>query len=99
MASANPDGVCTLGVSSVPSDVPIGRDMNDRFPAPGSNEDMQLAARLVVDGVLPESTVRAVLAKSKELIERGKPLSVGDICHRKKWVTASEVSMVLAFAW
>ena len=28
---------------------------------------MQLAARLVVDGVLPESTVRAVLAKQKDL--------------------------------
>lgn len=52
---------------------------------------MQLAARLVVDGVLPESTVRAVLAKQKELRERGRPLSIGDICHRKKWITASEV--------
>ncbi len=52
---------------------------------------MQLAARLVVDGVLPESTVRAVLAKQKDLKERGKDLSVGDICHRKKWITASEV--------
>jgi len=52
---------------------------------------MQLAARLVVDGVLPESTVRAVLAKQKELKERGKDLSIGDICHRKKWITVSEV--------
>lgn len=70
--------------------------MTTSFPAPGSSEDMQLAARLVIDGILPEQTIRAVLAKSKELIERGKPLSVGDICVRKKWVTPTEVRWLAA---
>ena len=52
---------------------------------------MQLAARLVIDGILPESTIRAVLAKSKELVERGRPLSVGEICCKKKWTTPTEI--------
>lgn len=50
-----------------------------------------LAARLVIEGLVPEGTMRAVLAKQRELAERGRPLGVGEICARKQWVTASEV--------
>ena len=52
--------------------------------------DTQLAARLVVEGVLPEKTVRAVMSKSTDLAERGRPLSVAEICIRKGWITATE---------
>ncbi|MAG55307.1 MAG: hypothetical protein CMJ83_03365 [Planctomycetes bacterium] len=65
--------------------------MDASFPEPGSQADVQLAARLVVDGILPESTVRAVLAKQRELKERGRPISVAEICQRKGWITMSEV--------
>ncbi len=58
---------------------------------PGSPDDVRFAARMVVDGILPEETIRAVLAKQKELRERGKPLSVPEICLRKGWLTPSEV--------
>ena len=34
--------------------------------------------------------MRAVLAKQKDLIERGHPLSVLEICVRKNWITVSE---------
>jgi len=61
------------------------------FPTPKSAEDVQLAARLAVDGILPESTVRAVLAKQAELETRGRRLSVAEICHRKGWITISEI--------
>ena len=51
----------------------------------------RLAARLVVEGILPESTVRAVVAKYQELAERGTPLGIGEICLRKGWITPSEL--------
>lgn len=69
----------------------LGGIMNEGLPNPGSKEDMLLAARLVVEGVLPESTVRAVLAKQKELSERGHPLSAAEICLRKSFVTLTEL--------
>src|SRR5262245_28773274 len=58
--------------------------------APGSKEDVTFAARLVVEQVIPESTMRSVLAKQKELIGRGHPLTVAEICRRKQWISASE---------
>ncbi len=63
---------------------------------PGSNDDVRFAARLVVDGLLPQETVRAVLAKQKELRERGKPLAVAEICLRKGWLTPTEVRWLAA---
>ena len=66
--------------------------MDISFPTPGTPEDVQFAARMVVDGVLPENTMRAVLAKQKELGARGRQLSVAEICHRKGWVTGAEVA-------
>lgn len=59
---------------------------------PGSPADVRFAARLVVDGVVPQERVRAVLQKQKELVERGKPLSTADIVVRAGWVTASEAA-------
>ena len=38
---------------------------------PGSSADVRFAARLVVEGVVPQDKMRAVLAKKKELAERG----------------------------
>src|SRR5262245_56589915 len=60
------------------------------MPQPGSPEDIRSAARLVVEGIVPQDTMRAVLAKQKDLIERGHPLSVLEICVRKSWITVSE---------
>jgi serine/threonine protein kinase len=60
------------------------------MPQPGSPEDIRAAARLVVEGLVPQDTIRAVLAKQKDLIERGHPLSVLDICVRKSWITVAE---------
>ena len=62
---------------------------------PGSSDDTRLAARLVVEGVVPEKTMRAVLAKQRELIERGRSLSVAQICIRKKWITATEAHLMV----
>jgi serine/threonine protein kinase len=60
------------------------------MPHPGSPEDVRSAARLVVEGLVPQDTMMAVLAKQRELIARGKPLSVLEICVRKSWITVSE---------
>lgn len=62
---------------------------------PGSPADVRFAARLVVDGVVPQDKVRAALAKQKELVERGRPLSVADMVVRLGWVTASEARWLL----
>src|SRR5262249_44000564 len=64
------------------------------LPAPGSKEDMMLAARLVVENVIPEATMRAVLAKQNELKERGHALSTAEICRRKGWITESEARLL-----
>lgn len=61
---------------------------------PGSSGDHRFAATLVVEGVLPEATVRAVLAKQQELLERERPLSVTAIVTRKGWVTATEAALL-----
>src|SRR6187401_907262 len=66
------------------------------MPHPGSPEDVRSAARLVVEGLVPQETILAVLAKQKELIARGKPLSVLEICVRKSWITVSEARWVEA---
>jgi serine/threonine protein kinase len=58
---------------------------------PGSPEDMKLAARLVVEGVVPESTMRAVFMKQQELVARGHPITAGEICRRKGWTTGTEL--------
>lgn len=57
---------------------------------PGSPADMRFAATLVVEGLLPEATARAVIAKQRELAERGRPLTVAEIATRKAWITATE---------
>jgi serine/threonine-protein kinase len=48
-------------------------------------------ARLVLEGILPEATAKAVLAKSRELAERGRPLSAAEICRRKGFLTPTEL--------
>lgn len=60
------------------------------MPQPGSPDDVRSAARLVVEGLIPQETMMAVLAKQRELIERGRPLSVLEICVRKSWITVGE---------
>lgn len=65
--------------------------MPDAPLLPGSPADMRLAARLVVESVISEPTMRAVLAKAQELKERGSPLAATEICRRKGWVSASEI--------
>jgi serine/threonine protein kinase len=62
---------------------------------PGSPADMRFAARLAVDGVVPEDKVRAALAKQRELKERGSPMSIAEMTVRLKWVTASEAAWLL----
>jgi len=62
---------------------------------PEDIDDARFAARLVVDGILPENTVRAVMSKARELAERGRPLSVVEICVRKGWITESEARWLL----
>jgi serine/threonine-protein kinase len=70
---------------------PVGTDEALNFmPQPGSPDDVRCAARLVVEGLVPQETMMAVLAKQKELIERGRPLSVLEICVRKSWITVTE---------
>jgi serine/threonine-protein kinase len=67
-----------------------------QLPDANTPEDARLAARLVVEALVPEATMRAVISKQRELIERGKPLSVGEICLRKQWVTRSEMLLLLS---
>jgi serine/threonine protein kinase len=70
--------------------------LTQREMGPGSPQDVRLAARLVVEQVIPEGTMRAVLAKQKELLERQHPLLVSEICLRKGWVTATEIRWLQA---
>ena len=67
-----------------------------QLPDANTPEDARLAARLVVEALVPEATMRAVISKQRELIERGKPLSVGEICLRKQWGTRSEMLLLLS---
>jgi serine/threonine-protein kinase len=60
------------------------------MPQPGSPEDIRSAARLVVEGLVPQDVIKAVLAKQKDLVARGHPLSVLEICVRKNLVTVAE---------
>jgi serine/threonine protein kinase len=62
---------------------------------PGSPADVRFAARLVVDGVVPQDKVRAVLAKQKELVERGKPLTTAEMVVRLRWLTSSEAAWLV----
>lgn len=57
---------------------------------PGSQSDTRLAARLVVEGLLDQATGKAVVVKAQELRDRGRPLSVAEICIRKGWISGSE---------
>ena len=61
---------------------------------PGSQADVRFAARLVIEGVVPEDRVRAALAKQKELAERGKPLAIADMVVRLRWMTAAESALL-----
>ncbi|HYC76510.1 MAG TPA: serine/threonine-protein kinase [Planctomycetota bacterium] len=62
---------------------------------PGSAADVRFAARLVVEGVVPQDKVRALLAKQKELVERGKPLSIPEMAVRLSWLGAAEARWLL----
>jgi serine/threonine-protein kinase len=61
---------------------------------PGSPADVRFAARLVVDGVVPQDRVRAALAKQQELTTRGKPLSIAEMVVRLHWITAAEAALL-----
>ncbi len=61
---------------------------------PGSQADVRFAARLVIEGVVPQDRVRAALAKQREITERGKPLSIAEMVVRLHWLSAAEAALL-----
>lgn len=63
---------------------------------PKDPEDVQFAARLIIEGMVEQSTMQQVLEAQSQLIEKGKPMTVAQICVRKGWLTRSEARFLLA---
>ena len=64
---------------------------------PKDSDDIQFAARLVMDGLLDRALMEQILASQSELIDRGKPMTIAQICVRKRWLSRSEARLLLDF--
>ena len=63
---------------------------------PKDSADIQFAARLVLDELVSRALMQQVLQTQTELIERGKPMTVAQICVAKKWLSRAEARLLLA---
>lgn len=57
---------------------------------------MRFAARLVVDGFVDQPLMERILKSQVELIEKGRALTIAQICVGKKWLTKSEARFLIA---
>lgn len=62
---------------------------------PKDSADVEFAARLILKNMLPRPLVEEILKAQEQLIARGKPLTVAQICVRKKWLTRSEARYLI----
>ncbi|MCB9833278.1 MAG: serine/threonine protein kinase [Planctomycetes bacterium] len=53
-------------------------------------DDVRFAARLVLDGLLSQDRVQALIAKQKELVAADRPLTIAQMCVAKGWLSRSE---------
>ena len=63
---------------------------------PKDSDDVQFAARLIMEGLASQDLVQQILKTQEDLIAKGKPLTVAQICVAKKWLTRSEARYYLA---
>ncbi|MEZ6197657.1 MAG: serine/threonine-protein kinase [Planctomycetota bacterium] len=63
---------------------------------PRDADDMRFAARLVFEGFLDQAMMQRILESQRELEERGRPMTVAQICVGKKWLTRSEARFLIA---
>lgn len=62
---------------------------------PQDAEDVTFAARLVMDGLLSQSRVQALMEKQKELCAAGRPLTIAQMCVAKSWLSKSEARLLM----
>ncbi len=62
---------------------------------PRDADDMQFAARLVMDGYVDQEVMEAVLKTQAELLERGREVTVAQICVKKGWMSKREALFLL----
>ncbi len=63
---------------------------------PRDEKDTKFAARCIIDGILPQTLMEKVLRSQEDLLARGRPLTVAQICVKKNWLTRSEARLLLA---
>ena len=62
---------------------------------PRDEKDTKFAARLVIDGILPQELMEKVLRSQEDLLSKGRALTIAQICVKKKWITRSEARLLL----
>ena len=63
---------------------------------PKDRADVEFAARLVIDGLVERRLMEEVMKAQDELLQKGKPLTIAQICVRKNWLTRTEARFLLA---
>lgn len=63
---------------------------------PRDEKDIRFAARCVIDGLLPQELMQKVLRSQEDLLSRGRPLTVPQICVKKGWLTRGEARLLLS---
>lgn len=63
---------------------------------PRDEKDTRFAARCIIDGLLPQELMQKVLRSQEDLLSRGRPLTVAQICVKKGWLTRCEARLLLS---
>ncbi len=58
-------------------------------------DDVRFAARLVMEGMIGQDVVQALIEKQKELVAADRPLTIAQMCVAKGWLTKSEARLLL----
>jgi serine/threonine protein kinase len=62
---------------------------------PRDADDIQFAARLVMDGFIDQELMQSVLATQASLMEKGKEVTIPQICIKKGWLSKREALFLM----
>ncbi len=62
---------------------------------PRDEDDMRFAARLVMDGYIDQELMQSVLKTQADLLEKGKEVTIPQICIKKGWLSKREALFLL----
>ncbi len=62
---------------------------------PRDEQDIQFAARLVMDGYIDQDLMQSVLKTQAQLLEKGKEITIPQICVKKGWLSKREALFLI----